>query len=196
MSRTAMIHRKTNETDIRLEIDLDGTGVSSIDSPVGFLNHMLDLFARHGRFNIVINATGDTHIDDHHTVEDIGIALGMALAEAIGDKRGINRYGSSTLPMDETLVTTAIDLSGRPAFVWNVPIQVAKVGTFDTELAREFWNGVTSNARMNFHAILHHGENAHHIIEAVFKSAARSLRQAVAIDPAAAKEIPSTKGVI
>lgn len=196
MARTASIDRRTKETQIQLSINLDGTGTSKIDTPVGFLNHMLDLFAKHSLIDLEVTAKGDTHIDDHHTVEDIGISLGLALAEALGDKRGIHRYGSCILPMDETLITTALDLSGRVAFVWKVTIPSEKIGTFDTELAREFWNGVTSYGRMNFHALLHHGENSHHIVEALFKSAARSLRQAVTHDPRAAGQVPSTKGVI
>lgn len=196
MGRSASIHRKTNETEIRLELDLDGAGKSSIDTPVGFLNHMLDLFARHGMFDLSVQATGDTHIDDHHTVEDVGICLGLALADAVGDKRGIQRYGHCTLPMDETLVTTAVDLSGRVAFVWNVALPTEKIGAFDTQLAREFWNGVAGHARLNFHALLHHGENSHHIVEAVFKSAARSLRLAVSQDPRAMHLVPSTKGTL
>jgi imidazoleglycerol-phosphate dehydratase len=196
MARTASIDRQTKETQIQLSINLDGTGTSKIDTPVGFLNHMLDLFAKHSLIDLEVTAKGDTHIDDHHTVEDIGISLGLALVEALGDKRGIHRYGSCILPMDETLITTALDLSGRVAFVWKVPIPSEKIGTFDTELAREFWNGVTSYGRMNFHALLHHGENSHHIVEALFKSAARALRQAVTIDPRAAGQVPSTKGII
>lgn len=196
MARTASIDRQTKETQIQLSIKLDGTGTSKIDTPVGFLNHMLDLFAKHSLIDLEVTAKGDTHIDDHHTVEDIGISLGLALVEALGDKRGIHRYGSCILPMDETLITTALDLSGRVAFVWKVPIPSEKIGTFDTELAREFWNGVTSYGRMNFHALLHHGENSHHIVEALFKSAARALRQAVTIDPRAAGQVPSTKGII
>jgi len=196
MARTASIDRQTKETQIQLSINLDGTGTSKIDTPVGFLNHMLDLFAKHSLIDLEVTAKGDTFIDDHHTVEDIGISLGLALVEALGDKRGIYRYGSCILPMDETLITTALDLSGRVAFVWKVTIPSEKIGTFDTELAREFWNGVTSYGRMNFHALLHHGENSHHIVEALFKSAARSLRQAVTIDPRASGQVPSTKGVI
>lgn len=196
MARTANIHRKTTETEVRLELDLDGSGSARIETPVGFLNHMLELFARHGLFDLVVEATGDTHIDDHHTVEDVGICLGTALADAVGDKKGITRYGHWTLPMDETLVTTALDLSGRVAFVWNVAMLTEKIGTFDTQLAREFWNAVASYARMNFHAVLHHGENSHHIVEAIFKSAARSLRMATTIDPRASGAVPSTKGTL
>lgn len=196
MARSATIDRRTNETQISLTLDLDGQGTSQISTPVGFLNHMLDLFARHSGCDLTVDAQGDTHIDDHHTVEDVGICLGLALQQAVGDKRGIQRYGSSILPMDETLVTTAVDLSGRVAFVWKVPITAEKIGTFDSELAREFWNAVAGHARMNYHALLHHGENAHHIVEAVFKSSARSIRQAVALDPRFANQVPSTKGSI
>lgn len=194
MARTASIDRKTRETDIQLTLNLDGNGEASIETGVGFLDHMLNLFARHGAFNLSVHAKGDLHIDDHHTVEDVGICLGQAILQAIGDKRGIVRYGSMTLPMDETLLTTACDLSGRVAFVWNVPIGVEKIGTFDTQLAEDFWHAVAENARMNYHALLHYGRNAHHIVEAVFKSSARSLRQAVSIDPRMESLIPSTKG--
>lgn len=196
MGRSASIHRTTSETEIRLELDLDGSGAAAIQTPVGFLNHMLEIFARHAMFDLTVVATGDTQIDDHHTVEDVGICLGMALANAVGDKRGIARYGHWTLPMDETLVTTAVDLSGRVAFAWSVSLPTEKIGTFDAQLAREFWNAVTSQARMNFHALLHYGGNSHHIVEAVFKSAARSLRMAVTFDARAANLVPSTKGTL
>lgn len=196
MPRTASIHRKTNETEVRLELNLDGSGSARIATPVGFLNHMLELFARHGLFDLSVEAAGDVEIDDHHTVEDVGICLGTALADAVGDKKGITRYGHWTLPMDETLVTTAVDFSGRVAFVWNVPIPVEKIGSFDAQLGKEFWNAVASYGRMNFHAVLHYGENGHHILEAVFKSAARSLRSAVTLDPRAAGAVPSTKGTL
>ena len=196
MARTSNIHRKTGETDIRLELDLDGEGNSKIDSGVGFLDHMLTLFSKHSGFDLTIAAKGDSHIDDHHTVEDIGICLGSAIHEAVGDKRGICRYGSMMLPMDETLVSTALDLSGRVAFVWNVTIPTEKIGTFDSQLAKEFWHAVTANAKMNFHANLQYGTNSHHIVEAVFKSAARSLRQAVSCDVGREGQIPSTKGTL
>lgn len=196
MARKSTIQRKTGETEIQLELNLDGQGHAAIESGVGFLDHMLDLFAKHSRFDLSVKAKGDCHIDDHHTVEDIGICLGSALCEAVGDKRGIVRYGSMMLPMDETLVTTALDLSGRVAFVWNVEIPTEKIGNFDSQLAQEFWMAVAANAKMNFHANLHYGTNSHHIVEAVFKSAARSLRQAVNIDPHEAGQVPSTKGTL
>lgn len=196
MARTAMIQRTTGETDIQLELDLDGDGSSKIDTGVGFLDHMLTLFAKHSGFDLSVSAKGDSHIDDHHTVEDIGICLGLAIQQAVGDKRGICRYGSMMLPMDETLVSTALDLSGRVAFVWNVTIPTEKIGTFDSQLAQEFWQAVTANAQMNLHANLQYGTNSHHIVEAVFKSAARSLRQAVSCDPSQEGKIPSTKGTL
>lgn len=196
MNRTAIIKRTTAETEIHLEINLDGDGQSVIESGVGFLDHMLTLLAKHASFDLNIKANGDLQIDDHHTVEDIGICLGSAIHQALGDKRGIWRYGQMTLPMDETLVTTALDLSGRVSFVWNVTVPTEKIGTFDSQLAQEFWWAVTSNAKMNFHAILHHGTNSHHIIEGVFKSAARSIRQAVSLDPRQEGRIPSTKEVL
>jgi imidazoleglycerol-phosphate dehydratase len=196
MGRSATIDRKTNETQIHLAVDLDGTGQSHIDTPVGFLNHMLDLFARHSLMDLRVRAHGDTHIDDHHTVEDIGIVLGLALAESLGDKRGIQRYGSCTLPMDETLVTAAVDCCGRVAFVWKVAFEVEKIGSFDVQLVREFWNAVACHARMNYHAVLHHGENAHHVAEAVFKASARALRMAATVDARLGDQIPSTKGSI
>jgi imidazoleglycerol-phosphate dehydratase len=196
MPRIAAVHRKTNETEVRLELNLDGSGSARVSTPVGFLNHMLELFARHGLFDLSVEAKGDVQVDDHHTVEDVGICLGSALADAVGDKKGIARYGHCTLPMDETLATTAVDLSGRVAFVWNVPIPVEKIGAFDAQLGKEFWNAVASYGRMNFHAVLHHGENGHHILEAVYKSAARSLRAAVALDPRSDGAVPSTKGTL
>jgi imidazoleglycerol-phosphate dehydratase len=196
MARNSTIQRTTGETDIQLELDLDGEGSSKIDTGVGFLDHMLTLFAKHSGFDLTVTAKGDSHIDDHHTVEDIGICLGSAIQEAVGDKRGICRYGSMMLPMDETLVSTALDLSGRVAFVWNVSIPTEKIGTFDSQLAQEFWQAVTTNAQMNFHANLQYGTNSHHIVEAVFKSAARSLRQAVSHDPGQEGKIPSTKGTL
>jgi imidazoleglycerol-phosphate dehydratase len=196
VKRTATIRRQTRETQIELSLDLDGCGKAEIDTPVGFLNHMLDLFAKHSLIDLQIQATGDTQIDDHHTTEDIGICLGLALAEAVGDKKGMVRYGHFTLPMDETLVSTAVDLGGRIAFVWKVSFPSPKIGDFDTELVREFWNGVTNHARMNYHALVHHGENSHHLAEGIFKASARAIRQAVSIDPRLGDEVASTKGVI
>lgn len=196
MARRATIDRKTAETDIHVELDLDGSGTASVQTGVGFLDHMLTLLARHALFDLVVRSVGDRHIDDHHTVEDTGIGLGMALAQALGDKAGIHRYGHATLPMDETLVTTAVDLSGRFAFAWKVVIPAAKIGSFDSELGAEFWRALAANANMNYHALLHYGYNSHHILEAVFKSSSLSLRQAVALDPCRQGQIPSTKGVL
>ncbi|MCQ2447192.1 MAG: imidazoleglycerol-phosphate dehydratase HisB [Clostridia bacterium] len=194
--RRAEISRKTAETDISLALTLDGTGKSDIQSGVGFLDHMLTLFARHGRFDLAVKCTGDTYVDDHHTVEDIGIALGDAFRTALGDKRGIVRYGDTTLPMDESLILTAVDISGRSYLGFDLPLPSQKVGSFDTELVKEFWQAFTMNAGLALHIRLLSGDNTHHIIEGAFKSAARSLRKAVAIDPDFKDEIPSTKGVL
>ena len=194
--RTAEINRKTNETDIRLTLSLDGTGKSTIKSGVGFLDHMLILFARHGRFDLELTCDGDTYVDDHHTVEDIGIALGQAFAEALGEKRGILRYGSCILPMDETLILTAVDISGRPYLNYDLQIPTEKVGTFDTELTEEFFLGFIRNAGMTVHIKQLEGKNSHHIIEGAFKSIARSLRTAVSVEERFRDEIPSTKGVL
>ena len=194
--RHAVIERRTAETEIALTLDLDGRGQSEIATGVGFLDHMLTLLARHGRFDLNVTCRGDTHVDDHHSVEDIGICLGQAFAEALGDKRGIVRYGSCVLPMDETLVLTAVDLSGRACLGWDLPLPTEKIGTFDAELVKEFWLGFVRETRCAFHFRLLAGENSHHIAEGAFKSAARSLRAAVAIDPDFAEEIPSTKGVL
>ena len=194
--RTATITRKTAETDIDLNLNLDGSGVSTIDSGCGFLDHMLTLFARHGRFNITLCCKGDTYVDDHHTAEDIGIALGQAFAQALGDKRGITRYADTILPMDEALILTAIDISGRSYLAYDLQIPTQKVGTFDTELVEEFWLAFTRNAGVTLHIRQMAGRNSHHIIEGAFKSAARSLKAAVAIDSAYFDEIPSTKGVL
>lgn len=194
-SRSAEIHRSTKETEIHLRLDLDGSGNASVATGVGFLDHMLNLFAKHGLFDLDVNCKGDLQIDAHHTTEDIGIALGSAIEKALGDKSGIRRYGHSILPMDETLVTVAVDLGGRPFWVWNVPIPMPKVGEFDTELAADFWHAVAMNGRMNFHAQLQYGRNSHHIIEAVFKAAARAIRQACEQD-ARATGVPSTKGTL
>jgi len=194
--RTAEIKRKTAETDIRLVLNLDGTGESEIDTGCGFLDHMLILLAKHGRMDLSVVCRGDTQVDDHHTVEDIGIALGQAFKEALGDKRGINRYGSQILPMDEALILTAVDLSGRGYLGYELQIPSQKVGNFDTELVEEFWLGFIRNAECTLHIRQLAGSNSHHIIEGAFKSAGRSLRAAVAIDPDCAGEIPSTKGVL
>ena len=194
--RTAEILRKTGETDIALRLNLDGTGKGNIATGCGFLDHMLTLFARHGRFDLEISCKGDTWVDDHHTVEDIGIALGQAFAQALGDKRGIYRYGDVALSMDETLILSAVDISGRGYLGYALQITAQKVGTFDTELVEEFWLAFIRNAQVTLHIRQLAGTNSHHIIEGAFKSVARSLRSAVAIDPVAAGEIPSTKGVL
>ena len=194
--RTAELSRKTAETDIRLSLNLDGTGKSEIETGCGFLNHMLTLFARHGRFDLTISCQGDTWVDDHHTVEDVGICLGDAFARALGDKRGIVRYGSTVLPMDEALLLTAVDLSGRGLLCCTLDIPAAKVGTFDTELAEEFFMALARRGEMTVHIRQLAGANSHHIIEGAFKSLARSLGAAVAIDPRFSQDIPSTKGVL
>ncbi|MBQ9197995.1 MAG: imidazoleglycerol-phosphate dehydratase HisB [Clostridia bacterium] len=192
--RKAEIRRATAETDIRLALDLDGGGISQIDTGCGFLDHMLTLFARHGRFDLNVHCQGDTQVDYHHTVEDIGIVLGQAFAQALGDKRGITRYGSMLLPMDEALVLCAVDLSGRAMLRYNLQIPAAKVGDFDTELGEEFFWGFVRSSAVTLHISQLDGANSHHILEAAFKAFGRALRQAVSIDPAAADEIPSTKG--
>ena len=194
--RTAEISRKTAETDIRLFLDLDGSGKSSVDSGCGFLDHMLTLLSSHGRFDLELKCIGDTNVDYHHTVEDIGIALGEAFGKALGDKKGIQRYGDTVIPMDETLILSSVDFSGREFLGYRLSIPTEKVGDFDTELCEEFWLGFVRNAKCSLHLVQLAGRNSHHIIEGAFKSAARSLRQAVAIDPRFADEIPSTKGVL
>ena len=194
--RQSEISRKTGETDVQVRLDLDGTGEYAIDTGVGFLNHMLELFARHGRFNLKVTCKGDTRVDDHHSVEDIGIALGTAFDRALGDKKGIVRYGSMLLPMDESLVMSAVDLSGRGFLAYDLAIPTEKVGSFDTELTEEFFRAFAMNARCTLHIRQMDGKNSHHIIEAAFKSVARSLRAAVKIDAEAADEVPSTKGVL
>lgn len=194
--REVQIVRKTNETNIRLNLNLDGTGESNINSGVGFLDHMLTLFARHGRFDLHLSCDGDTYVDDHHTVEDIGIALGQAFTQALGDKRGIIRYGSFILPMDETLILCAVDISGRSYLNFGLHIPTQKVGTFDTELAEEFFLGFVRNANLTLHVKQLEGKNSHHIIEGTFKAFGRTMKQAVAIDDQFKDEIPSTKGVL
>lgn len=194
--RKALIERKTAETDIKLSLCLDGSGKSNIDTGCGFMDHMLTLFASHGRFDLDIVCKGDTHVDYHHSVEDIGIALGTAFFEALGDKKGIRRYGDTVLPMDESLILTAVDFSGRPYLGYMLDIPTEKVGDFDTELVEEFWLGFIRKAECALHIRGFSGKNSHHIIEGAFKSAARSLRKAVSIDERFADEIPSTKGVL
>ena len=194
--RTATVQRKTAETDINLSLNLDGKGVSEIDSGCGFLDHMLTLFARHGRFDLKLTCKGDTHVDGHHTVEDVGIALGQAFASALGDKKGITRYGNTILPMDEALILSAVDISGRSYLGYEMSLPTEKVGEFDTELGAEFWLAFVRNANVTLHIRQIAGNNSHHILEGAFKSVARTFRAAVAIDPAAADEIPSTKGVL
>ena len=194
--RKAELTRRTAETDITLSLELDGSGVSQIDTGCGFLDHMLTLFARHGRFDLTVTCKGDTWVDNHHTVEDIGICLGDAFAQALGDKRGIVRYGSCTLPMDEALILTAVDISGRGMLCYGLDIPTQKVGTFDTQLTKEFLTAFARRADMTVHVTQLAGENSHHIIEGAFKSLARSLGAAMAIDPRFSQEIPSTKGVL
>jgi len=194
--RTAEITRRTKETDIAVTVTLDGTGQSRVATGVGFFDHMLDQLARHALIDIALTATGDRHIDDHHTVEDCGIALGQALTKALGDKRDIRRYGECRLPMDDAQVRCALDLSGRPFLVWNVPFPTPRIGTFDTELVREFFQALATHGGITLHVDLIHGINSHHIAEAAFKAVARSLRMAVEADPRADGSIPSTKGML
>ena len=194
--RKAEIIRKTGETDIRVVLDLDGTGRQDIDTGVGFLNHMLELFAKHGRFDLEVHCKGDYQIDDHHSVEDIGIALGQAFDRALGGKEGICRYGQRLLPMDESLILTAVDLSGRSFLGYGLKIPTEKVGTFDTELVEEFFLGFVRNARCSLHIHQIAGTNSHHIIEGAFKSVGRALKEAAEIDPALQGNIPSTKGML
>jgi imidazoleglycerol-phosphate dehydratase len=195
MARTARIERKTAETSITLELNLDGTGVSKAETGVGFLDHMLDLFARHAAFDVQVCCHGDLHVDQHHTVEDVGICLGQAIREAVSDKAGIQRYGHFTLPMEETLVTVALDLSGRCYLVFDAAFPTEKIGEFDSQLVEDFWQALAANALCNLHVVLHHGRNSHHISEAVFKAAARALRMAVSQDPRITG-VPSTKGTL
>jgi len=194
--RTAKIERKTAETDISVEINLDGTGIYDNQTGVGFFDHMLDQLSRHALIDMKVRANGDLHIDDHHTVEDVGIALGKAVAQAIGDKRGIVRYGSCMLVMDDTLVRAALDMSGRAYLIWKVDFTASKIGAFDTELVREFFTAFAMNAGMNLHVERLDGLNSHHIAEASFKAVARALRDALETDPRKADAIPSTKGTL
>ncbi|WP_338550719.1 imidazoleglycerol-phosphate dehydratase HisB [Roseovarius phycicola] len=194
--RQAKITRKTAETDISVEITLDGTGAYENATGVGFFDHMLDQLARHSLIDMTVRCDGDLHIDDHHTVEDVGIALGQALTEAVGDKKGIRRYGACLLPMDDALVRAALDLSGRPYLVWNVELPTPKIGTFDCELVREFFQAFSTHGGLTLHVDRLHGINSHHIAEAAFKAVARSLRDALEVDPRKADAIPSTKGML
>jgi imidazoleglycerol-phosphate dehydratase len=195
--RRARIERKTKETHIAVDLALDGSGTRTIDVPLPFLGHMLDAFARHGVFDLEVRATGDTHIDGHHTVEDVGLVLGNAVKDALGDRAGIVRYGWATLPMDEVLVTVAVDFSGRPAFVWNVPGLDGKwIGTFDCELTKEFFAAFAIKAECNLHVLVHYGGNAHHTIECIFKAFARACDMATALDPRLGGAVPSTKGTL
>ncbi len=194
--RQSTISRSTAETQITVEINLDGTGAYENNTGVGFFDHMLDQLARHSLIDMTITAKGDLHIDDHHTVEDVGIALGQALSAALGDKRGIRRYGACLLPMDDALVRTALDLSARPFLIWNVALPTSKIGNFDTELVREFFQALSTHGGITLHVDMLHGLNSHHIAEAAFKSVARALREAVEIDTRKAGDIPSTKGAL
>jgi len=196
MSRIASITRKTSETAINVTLDLDGTGVSEIDTGIGFLDHMLTAFARHGLFDLNIRADGDLHIDYHHTTEDVGIVLGAAFARALGDKRGIRRFGHALIPMDETLAEAAVDISGRPFLVWDVAFDKHKIGDMDTELFEEFFRALAFNAMVTLHVTRKTGRNAHHIAEACFKAAARAMRAATELDPRVGDAIPSTKGAL
>lgn len=194
MNRKAVIDRKTNETDISISLNIDGTGKRETDIPVGFLTHMLDLFAKHGLFDLSVKAKGDTYIDEHHTVEDIGIVLGEAFAKALGDKKGIKRYGFFILPMDEALATVAIDFAGRYLFRFECPFVREKVGDLSTELIKHFWDAFAQNANVNLYIKVENGENEHHKIEAIFKATARAIRMACEIDTRMKDQIPSTKG--
>lgn len=195
-ARRAEIARATSETDIRVTLDLDGTGQATIATGVGFLDHMLTALARHALLDLTVQAKGDLHIDDHHTTEDVGIVIGQAIRQALGDKRGIRRYGAALIPMDEALAEAALDVSGRPFLAWSVAFQRPKIGTFDTELVEEFFRALAFNAGITLHVTLKAGTNAHHVAEACFKALARALRQAVEPDTRAAGAIPSTKGAL
>jgi len=195
MPRTARIERKTAETQIQLELTLDGAGQSRVATGVGFLDHMLTLLAKHAALDLTVKAAGDLDVDQHHTVEDVGICLGQAIREALGPKAGVRRYGHFTLPMEETLVTTAIDLGGRAYFVFEAEFPTSKIGEFDSELVADFWQAVAANALANLHVVVHHGRNSHHIAEAIFKATARALRMAAEPDPRIT-DVPSTKGML
>jgi len=197
VARTAVIERNTKETQIRVALDLDGTGARSVETPVPFFTHMLDAFARHGVFDLEVRAAGDIEIDAHHTIEDVGLSLGMAFEKALGNRAGIVRYGSATLPMDEVMVTVAVDFSGRPAFVWNVAGLEGKwIADFDCELAKEFFAAFATRAQCNLHVLVHYGGNAHHVVECIFKAFARACDNATKIDPRLGGAVPSTKGTL
>lgn len=195
MPRTATIRRDTAETKIALTLNLDGSGVAEVATGVGFFDHMLTHIARHGLFDLTVKCDGDLHIDAHHTVEDVGICFGKALVQALGDKAGIRRFGDATVPMDETLVTAAVDLSGRPFLVWKAEVPLETLGTFSSQLAEEFWRAVSSAGLLTLHVVQHHGRNTHHIVETIFKATARALRSAIELDPRSSG-VPSTKGVL
>lgn len=195
IERIAQIERGTRETDISLSLGIDGRGLADVATGVGFLDHMLDLFAKHGLFDLTVRCRGDLHVDAHHSTEDVGICLGQAIDRALGEKVGIRRYGHITLPMDETLVTCAVDLSGRPFWVWNAPMPTPRVGEFDSELVADFWHAVSVHGRMNLHVLLHYGRNTHHVCEAIFKGLARALRMACEVDTRG-EGVPSTKGTL
>ncbi|GEO14092.1 imidazoleglycerol-phosphate dehydratase [Microvirga aerophila] len=196
MMRSASVSRRTAETDVSVSIALDGTGKAEISTGVGFLDHMLELFARHGLFDLTVKVTGDLHVDQHHTTEDTGIALGQAILEALGDKKGITRYADIHMPMDETLTRIALDISGRPFLVFNTTFPTEKIGVFDTELVREFFQAFAVNAGLTLHVETLYGVNSHHIAESCFKGLARTLRRAVAVDPREEGRVPSTKGTL
>lgn len=195
-NRSATVSRKTSETDIDVTVDLDGTGSFEISTGIGFFDHMLEQLSKHSMIDMTIRAAGDLHIDDHHTVEDTGIALGQAISRALGERRGINRYASLDLAMDETMTKAAIDVSGRPFLVWNVQFPTNKIGTFDTELAREFFQAFSQHAGITLHVMNHYGANSHHIAETCFKAVARTLRHAIEADARSAGAVPSTKGTL
>src|SRR6516165_2311846 len=195
MNRIASTHRETAETKVRVEVNLDGTGQAKLTTGIGFFDHMLTLLAKHSLIDVTVQAQGDLHVDPHHTVEDVGICLGKALVQALGDKAGIRRYGSATVPMDEVLVTAAVDLSGRAYCSWQADLPSEMLGTFNAALAEEYWRAVAANGLFNLHVLCHYGRNAHHLVEAIFKASARALRQAVEFDPRVTG-VPSTKGIL